>query len=63
MFISELELLASGAVPYEGFSQLRTGIAAGSSIPVALMSKLHDILGLTQLTICYGMTKLARSVQ
>lgn len=57
MFISELELLASGAVPYEGFSQLRTGIAAGSSIPAALMRKLHDVLGLTQLTICYGMTE------
>ena len=57
MFISELELLASGAVPYEGFSQLRTGIAAGSSIPAALMSKLHNVLGLTQLTICYGMTE------
>ncbi|KAH0378231.1 acyl-CoA synthetase/AMP-acid ligase-like protein II, partial [Aureobasidium melanogenum] len=35
----------------------RTGIAAGSSIPAALMSKLHDVLGLTQLTICYGMTE------
>lgn len=57
MFISELELLASGAVPYEGFSQLRTGIAAGSSIPAALMSKLHNVLGLTELTICYGMTE------
>ncbi|CAD0081968.1 unnamed protein product, partial [Aureobasidium vineae] len=57
MFISELELLASGVVPYEGFSQLRTGIAAGSSIPAALMSKLHDVLGLKQLTICYGMTE------
>ncbi|KAI5196164.1 acyl-CoA synthetase/AMP-acid ligase-like protein II [Aureobasidium subglaciale] len=57
MFISELELLASGVVPYEGFSQLRTGIAAGSSIPAALMRKLHDVLGLTQLTICYGMTE------
>ncbi|THY05287.1 acyl-CoA synthetase/AMP-acid ligase-like protein II [Aureobasidium pullulans] len=57
MFISELELLASGAVPYEGFSQLRTGIAAGSSIPAALMRKLHDVFGLTQLTICYGMTE------
>lgn len=57
MFVSELELLSSGAIPHKGFSQLRTGIAAGSSIPAALMKKLHDVLGLTELTICYGMTE------
>lgn len=57
MFLAELELLASGAIPYEGFQHLRTGIAAGSSIPAELMRKLHRILGLTELTICYGMTE------
>lgn len=57
MFIAELELLASGAVPPTGLSQLRTGIAAGSSIPSELMRKLHKVLNLTQLTICYGMTE------
>jgi acyl-CoA synthetase (AMP-forming)/AMP-acid ligase II len=57
MFVSELELISSGAIPMEGFSHLRTGIAAGSSVPAALMRKLHNILGLTQLTICYGMTE------
>ncbi|EMD66731.1 hypothetical protein COCSADRAFT_198125 [Bipolaris sorokiniana ND90Pr] len=57
MFVAELELLANGAVPYEGFQYLRTGIAAGSSIPAELMRKLHKILNLTELTICYGMTE------
>lgn len=57
MFVAELELLANGAVPYEGFQHLRTGIAAGSSIPAELMRKLHKILNLTELTICYGMTE------
>ena len=57
MFIAELELLQNGTVPYEGFQYLRTGIAAGSSIPAELMRKLHKVLNLTELTICYGMTE------
>lgn len=57
MFVAELELLATGAVPYEGFQHLRTGIAAGASIPAELMRKLHRTLNLTELTICYGMTE------
>ncbi|KAK0937975.1 hypothetical protein LTR29_010423 [Friedmanniomyces endolithicus] len=57
MFLAELELLADGTVPYEGFQHLRTGIAAGSSVPAELMRKLHRILNLHDLTICYGMTE------
>ena len=57
MFIAELELLQNKTVPYTGFEHLRTGIAAGSSIPAELMRKLHKILNLTELTICYGMTE------
>jgi acyl-CoA synthetase (AMP-forming)/AMP-acid ligase II len=57
MFIAELDLLASGQVPRDGLSQLRTGIAAGSSIPAELMRRLHRDLHLTELTICYGMTE------
>ena len=57
MFIAELELLQNKTIPYTGFEHLRTGIAAGSSIPAALMRKLHKILNLTELTICYGMTE------
>ena len=57
MFVAELELLANGTVSYKGFQHLRTGIAAGSSIPAELMRKLHQTLNLTELTICYGMTE------
>lgn len=57
MFIAELELLQNKTIPYVGFEHLRTGIAAGSSIPAELMRKLHKILNLTELTICYGMTE------
>ncbi|KAF3011031.1 hypothetical protein E8E13_010972 [Curvularia kusanoi] len=57
MFVAELDLLAHGAVPRDGFQYLRTGIAAGSSIPAELMRKLHKQLNLTELTICYGMTE------
>lgn len=57
MFLAELDLLASGKVKYEGFEHLRTGIAAGSSIPAELMRRLHKVLNLTELTICYGMTE------
>ena len=57
MFIAELELLSNGTLPSTGFPILRTGIAAGSSIPAELMRKLHRTLNLTELTICYGMTE------
>ena len=55
MFLAELERLRNGAVSRKGFEKLRTGIAAGSSIPENLMNRLHSELNLTQLTICYGM--------
>src|ERR1035437_5402270 len=57
MFVAELELISSGKVPLKGFEHLRTGIAAGSSVPSHLMEKLHKTLNLTGLTICYGMTE------
>ena len=57
MFLAELELLQQGKVSYQGFEHLRTGIAAGSSIPAELMRKLHNVLNLRDLTICYGMTE------
>lgn len=57
MFLEELSLIETGAVSQDGFQYLRTGIAAGSSIPAELMKKLHRVLNLTELTICYGMTE------
>lgn len=57
MFVEELDLIQDGKISSEGFEQLRTGIAAGSSIPAEIMKKLHKTLNLTELTICYGMTE------
>ncbi|KAA8647146.1 putative AMP-binding enzyme [Aspergillus tanneri] len=57
MFIEELNLIQDGEVSPKGFEYLRTGIAAGSSIPSELMKRLHRELNLTELTICYGMTE------
>jgi acyl-CoA synthetase (AMP-forming)/AMP-acid ligase II len=57
MFVAELDLLSSGAVSRTGLNRLRTGIAAGSSVPAELMRRLHKELNLTELTICYGMTE------
>lgn len=37
--------------------RLRTGIAAGSPIPIELMRRLIDKMGLTELTNAYGMTE------
>ncbi|VDC03112.1 unnamed protein product [Peniophora sp. CBMAI 1063] len=39
------------------FSSLRTGIAAGSPVPIELMRKLIDTMNLRDLTIAYGMTE------
>ncbi|KAH0551467.1 hypothetical protein GP486_007319 [Trichoglossum hirsutum] len=50
MFVDELELLQDGVVSSEGFQYLRTGIAAGSSIPAELMRRLHRTLNLTELS-------------
>lgn len=59
MFLSMLSLLNSGDLdlPADGFSRLRTGIAAGSSVPAEIMHKLHRRLNLKDLAICYGMTE------
>jgi acyl-CoA synthetase (AMP-forming)/AMP-acid ligase II len=60
MFAAELDQLASGTldIPEENaFGRMRTGIAAGSSVPAELMRRLHRQLNLRDLTICYGMTE------
>lgn len=41
----------------EGFERLRTGIAAGSPIPIDLMKRLIREMGLDELTVAYGMTE------
>ncbi|KAF9439296.1 Fatty-acid-CoA ligase [Entomortierella beljakovae] len=39
------------------FESLRTGIAAGSPVPVEVMKNVQKHMNLTELTICYGMTE------
>ncbi|KAF9979178.1 Fatty-acid-CoA ligase [Actinomortierella ambigua] len=38
-------------------SSLRTGIAAGSPVPIATMHDLFDKMNMSEITICYGMTE------
>jgi fatty-acyl-CoA synthase len=54
MFIAEL-----GAPDFDSFdlSSLRTGIMAGSPCPVEVMKQVVDRMGMTEVTICYGMTE------
>jgi fatty-acyl-CoA synthase len=54
MFIAEL------AVPeFDSFdlSSLRTGIMAGSPCPVEVMKQVINRMGMTEVSICYGMTE------
>lgn len=58
MFIAVLDALEAGVVRKEDMPRdMRKGIAAGSSVPEALMRRLYDELGLHDLVICYGMTE------
>lgn len=57
-FIGVLEELERrGANAGLDMSNLRTGIAAGSPVPIDLMHKLIEKLHLSDLTIAYGMTE------
>ena len=53
MFIAEL------AADFDAYdlSSLRTGIMAGSPCPVEVMKQVVDRMGMTEVTICYGMTE------
>jgi fatty-acyl-CoA synthase len=54
MFIAELAL--PNFASYD-LSSLRTGIMAGSPCPVEVMKRVVDEMGMTEVTICYGMTE------
>jgi acyl-CoA synthetase (AMP-forming)/AMP-acid ligase II len=62
MFLAMLEAQADRGVLSAAQAEalrthLRTGIAAGSSVPEAVMRRLFERLGLEDLVICYGMTE------
>jgi fatty-acyl-CoA synthase len=54
MFIAEL---ADPDFDSYDLSSLRTGIMAGSPCPVEIMKQVVDRMGMTDVTICYGMTE------
>ena len=57
MFIAMLELIdAGGEFSVDDLATVRTGIMAGSLCPASVMRRLIEA-GVTDLTICYGMTE------
>jgi fatty-acyl-CoA synthase len=54
MFIA---MLAEAGVESYDLSSLRTGIMAGSPCPVEVMKQVVERMGMTEVTICYGMTE------
>ncbi|MFL6130150.1 MAG: AMP-binding protein [Mycobacteriales bacterium] len=54
MFIAELADASFGS---HDLSSLRTGIMAGSPCPVEVMKRVLTDMGMTEVTICYGMTE------
>ncbi|MEW2415504.1 AMP-binding protein [Streptomyces sp. NPDC046866] len=54
MFIAELA--EPGFASYD-LSSLRTGIMAGSPCPVEVMKEVIERMGMTEVSICYGMTE------
>jgi fatty-acyl-CoA synthase len=54
MFIAEL---ADPSFDDHDLSTLRTGIMAGSPCPVEVMKQVIERMGMSEVTICYGMTE------
>jgi fatty-acyl-CoA synthase len=54
MFIAEL---GHPDFARHDLSSLRTGVMAGSPCPVEVMKQCVDLMGMTEVTICYGMTE------
>ena len=54
MFIAELN---DPTFDDHDLSSLRTGIMAGSPCPVEVMKQVIDRMGMTEVSICYGMTE------
>ena len=54
MFIAELAL--PNFVTFD-LSTLRTGVMAGSPCPVEVMKQVQQLMHMTEVTICYGMTE------
>jgi fatty-acyl-CoA synthase len=59
MFIALLAHMNSTGPDFESpdLSSLRTGIMAGSPCPVEVMKQVVERMGMTEVSICYGMTE------
>jgi fatty-acyl-CoA synthase len=57
MFIAELDVLDASEPDSYDLSSLRTGMMAGSPCPVEVMKQVVDRMGMTEVTIGYGMTE------
>ena len=57
MFIAELAVLDASEPETFDLSSLRTGMMAGSPCPVEVMKQVVDRMGMTEVTIGYGMTE------
>ena len=57
MFIAELEANERKKYDLKGMGRIRTGVAAGASVPMAVMKKMSTILGMDGMLIAYGMTE------
>ncbi|MGO1949173.1 MAG: AMP-binding protein [Mycobacteriaceae bacterium] len=59
MFMAELQLLEQWREKGKDLdlSRLRTGVMAGTSCPTKTMREVIDVLGITEIGICYGMTE------
>ncbi|HEX2808517.1 MAG TPA: AMP-binding protein [Kineosporiaceae bacterium] len=59
MFIAELAVLQESGPGESGYDlgSLRTGMMAGSPCPVEVMKQVVDRMGMTEVTIGYGMTE------
>jgi len=56
MFVAMLEEHDKNPKAYR-YDRLKKGVMAGSVCPEPLMRKVHEVLGIDKLSICYGMTE------
>ena len=57
MFIAELEANERKKYDFKAMGRIRTGVAAGTSVPMPVMKKLSSVFGMEGMLIAYGMTE------
>lgn len=59
MLVELFDLFDSGATSYQGLGNLCIGVVSGSSVPLELMELMQNMLNMSKLTICYGVTEIS----